>query len=245
MKREGLLIFAFAFILLSITGISAGSLGIFEQDSTISLHQTCDNCTFVNLTSVKLPNGTILNIDALMTKINFDYNYSFSSTDLDGDYKYNTCGNPDGIIVCENIDFIVNKLGEEFTTGKALTYILLTIFVFVLFVFVLWLNIIIPFHNVKNSKGNVIMITKSKYWKIALINVTFGLFNWFLNLLVNISDKLISGFSAYYNMLSFVSEVSIKMAWPVFIVTLVWFFYNWIVDTNLNKIIKQWGEAFE
>ncbi len=238
------IIFILAFVIM-LGSISASSLGIFSQDSTISLHQICDNCTFVNLTSIKFPNGSLRAFNKAMTKVNQDYNFSFSATNSLGDYKYNTCGDSDGVIVCENIDFTINKLGEELTGAKTGLYIMLTIFVFGLFVFSFWLNMVIPLSNQVDEKGNMIFITRKKYIKIALVPVTYSLFAWFLNLILTISDKLISGFGIYYAMFSFFTQSFIALIYPVFILTLVWFFWNFFRDMKWSKQIQRWGRVVE
>jgi len=243
MKKGVLTLFIFAVFLFSLTSISAGSLGRFTQDTTISLHQVCDNCTFVNLTSISFPNGSTLIINREMNKSLNDYNYSFSDTSLSGLYIYNTCGDQDGPLVCENIEFTVNKLGEELTTGRAIIYILLTLFIFLLFLFTFYINIILPSGNQRNGRGQITKIIRLKYIKIMLIPVTFALFNWFLNLLLSISNNLIDKFEIYNGMISWLFSVSISLSWPVFVVCLVWFGFVLLRDFKWNEQIKRWGKV--
>lgn len=242
MKEGVSTLFIFA-IIFSLTLISSSTLGIFEQDSTISLHQVCDNCSFVNLTSVTFPNGTIESIEANMTKIGQDYNFSFSNTGIPGLYIYNTCGDQDGILQCENIDFTINKLGEELTTGRGLVYILLTLLMFVLFCFALGINIILPFENERNFRGQITKIIRWKYVKIMMIPVTYGLFVWFLNLLLNISNSLIDKFDIYNAMISFLFSTFISLSWAVFVVCLVWVIFVFIRDLGWREQIKKFGKV--
>ena len=236
------MLFLFA-ILFSFTLISAGSLGRFTQDTTISLHQICDNCTFVNITSISFPNGSILIINREMNKSLNDYNFSFSDTSSPGLYIYNTCGDQDGPLVCENIEFDINKLGEELTTGRAIIYLILTFFIFLLFVFTLYINIILPSGNQKNSKGQITGIIRLKYVKIMLVPVTFALFNWFLNLLLSISNNLVDKFEIYNGMISWLFSVSISLSWPVFVVSLIWVIFVLLRDFKWNEQIKKWGKV--
>jgi len=93
-KKIKLAIFC-AILFIGLLGIGssliASDLGVFKINSTIQLYQSCENCTFVNLSSVKLPNGSVLFYNLEMTKNAQDYNYSFNSTDLLGEYMYNVC----------------------------------------------------------------------------------------------------------------------------------------------------------
>lgn len=115
-------------LLVNIILVSAVSdLGTFKQGNCIELFQTCDNCTFVNLTSVKYPNASIGKFDFTMSKFGVDYNYSFCGTSLIGDYLYNVCGDKDGILTCENINFNITPSGSE---GNQAFYIVIILLVY-------------------------------------------------------------------------------------------------------------------
>lgn len=245
MKKRGYVVLTLmlAFILMLQIVSSAEPLGIFTQDSTISLHQICNNCTSVNVTSMTFPNGTLRKMNLSMSKDGEDYNLSFSDTQSIGDYRYNTCGDLDGIRTCENIAFTINRTGEELTEARSSLYILLTVMVFILFIALLFFNIIIPYKNKTDVRGDVIRIVRAKYLKIALIPITHAVFNWFLNLLISISRNLITGLDIYFGMISFVFNVSMALVYVVWVFCLIWFFFNWIRDFNFSGQIKKFGRA--
>lgn len=54
-------------------------LGKFNKNSNVNLIQTCDNCSFVNITSVINPNGTIILNNVKMAKSGTDYNFTLNS----------------------------------------------------------------------------------------------------------------------------------------------------------------------
>jgi len=230
-------------LILMLQIVSAEPLGIFTQGSTISLHQICNNCTSVNVTSITFPNGTLRKLNSSMSRDGEDYNLSFSDTQSIGDYRYNTCGDLDGIRTCENIPFTINRTGEELTGARSNLYILLTVMVFILFIALLWFNIAIPYRNKANAKGDVIRIVRAKYLKIALIPITHAIFNWFLNLLLSISNNLITGLDIYFGMISFVFNLSLLIVYPVWVFCFVWFFFNLIRDYKWNEKIKKFGRA--
>lgn len=245
MKKSVLILSILVIFLLMSINISVGFLGYFPQNSNISLHQVCDNCTFVNLTSISFPNGSIQSFNIEMIKTINDYTYFFFDTNLIGPYSYNTCGDQDGILVCENIPFIINPLGEELTTGRGIIYILLTVIIFLLFLFLLYVNLALPMKNETDNRGRVVRIVKKKYIKIGLIPITYTVFIWFLNLLVGISTNLISGFDIYLGMIDFVFFLFMRLSYIIWVVCLVWFMYNWLRDLNWNKQIKKFGRVIK
>ena len=103
--------------LLFILGIYSASaevqnLGTFKQYSCVQIVQSCSNCSYVNLTSILLPNGVVSNINQKMTKNGFIYNYTYCSTSQLGQYIPTTCGDVDSIDTCVSYNF------EITTTGK-------------------------------------------------------------------------------------------------------------------------------
>lgn len=107
-------------LLLCVLTISAESnpcgndgsfLGTFKQGSIINLIQTCDSCTYVNISSVTYPDSTKEIINSEMTKSGTDYNYSFNGTTLLGCYSYSVYGDKGGTLTSEVISFQVTPSG--------------------------------------------------------------------------------------------------------------------------------------
>ena len=113
-----------------ITLTSAESnLGTFKQNDCISLYQLCDNCTYVNITSITYPNSTLTSINEAMTKVGVDYNYTFCTSVL-GDYSYKVCGDKDGAFQCEVINFNLTPTGDNRGFGIFLILIFASIIMF-------------------------------------------------------------------------------------------------------------------
>jgi len=89
-----------------------GSLGTFRQSDCIELYQYCDDCTYVNLTTIQYPNGTIQIFNEEMTKNDIDYNYTFCSTLELGDYSYTVKGDKGGAVSTERLSFEVTPSGQ-------------------------------------------------------------------------------------------------------------------------------------
>ena len=115
-NRAGLklmLLFSLVILLLSFT-IATESLGVFKQDETVRLLQTCSICNYVTLDSIKLPNSTLLIINQNMTKSGSSFYYDFSATDLLGEYIYNTWfGN-----YTAPVSFEITTTGEQYSQSQ-------------------------------------------------------------------------------------------------------------------------------
>lgn len=93
------------------------SLGTFKQDSCISLIQTCDNCSYVNI-SIYYNSSTIL-LNKEMTKQDTIYNYTFCNTSLLGEYIYMTKGDPNGIVFTSPVNFFITTTGYQINSSQS------------------------------------------------------------------------------------------------------------------------------
>lgn len=118
-------------LLFFMSSVSA-EIDPVEQNQCASLYQLCDNCTYVNLSSVIFPDNSILNINSAMTKSGVDYNYTFCQTSQIGEYIYNVCGDKDGQFICENLTFKVTPSGFNLTIGYYFLIIILSIGIIIL-----------------------------------------------------------------------------------------------------------------
>lgn len=109
-----------ALVLVSLGSVSAESnpcgndgsfLGTFKQGTTINLVQTCDTCTYVNLSSITYPDSTKQSLNSVMTKSGTDYNYTFNSTASIGCYSYSVYGDKGGTLTGEVINFQITPSG--------------------------------------------------------------------------------------------------------------------------------------
>ena len=116
----------FFLILISVSLVSSSQLGTFKQYEDVTLYQMCDNCTYVNITTIKYPNSNILPIGENMVKAGEDYTYTFTAPDDIGDYQYTVCGDKDGVVVCEVIDFDITPSGFSGTLGFYFLILLLS-----------------------------------------------------------------------------------------------------------------------
>lgn len=148
--------------LLSV--VSAADLGPFKTDSCVPLYQLCDTCTFINVTSVIVP-GDVIVLNANMTNWGFDYTYEYCNTSINGAYKYNVCGDKDGSINCEDIDFFVNPTGSYLTISQM--FILLFIFI------IICSMLVFALYGINNSMKAVWQIFYVCSFYILLFSLSF------------------------------------------------------------------------
>ena len=130
MKRNIILIFLLVIMLPQV--LSETELGTFKQNQGITLYQLCSNCSYVNITSIKYPNGTIETIGLHMTKNGEDYTYSFNKAFYIGEYQYTVCGDKEGEPKCEVIKFDVTPSGLLGTLGFYILILVLSIGIIIL-----------------------------------------------------------------------------------------------------------------
>ncbi len=87
-----------------------------EIDVETNLIQTCDTCTYNNISSITTPTTTIY-LNEVMTKQATTYNYSYTPTEI-GTYYYSTYGDKNGVIDVEDLCFEVSYNGESTNTTQ-------------------------------------------------------------------------------------------------------------------------------
>ncbi len=215
----------------------------FTQDTQIDLIQKCPSCSYVNITSITYPNGTVfLNED--MTQTNINFNYTLPDSSQVGVISYGTIGDKNGASPpnYEELCVRITKTGQTFETPESLTYFILAFGVLLLFLLSFYFLIATPYENEVNKKGAVIKITKLKYVKLGLILLTWVLFTWFLNILIGLSDNFVS-LTMYYGFFGFIFQTMNNLAIPLGLVILVISIFEIIRDADLYENIKKLGSA--
>lgn len=209
------------FILLCLLNINLvlsfqESLGIFKQDTCISLTQTCDNCTAVNITSIIDPNSVKLYTDLQMTKQGTDYNYTFCNTSSTGIYIYNTLGNPNGVMVVQPVNFEITFNGYEKPTG--IVVVMFSIFFLIL---LLSLTYIIIY-----SLGHAVTLD----FDIIDASYNYGLFFVLVGLLL--LEKVYLGNSQIESFLNLSIDIGI---WTNLVLPTFYFFLTLTMGTILKR----------
>jgi len=170
LRKNIAVLFLFLFMFSFVVGYQE-ELGVGKQDDCISLVQTCTTCDYVTMDSVVLPNKTIIQIATNMTQNGNTFNYTFCSTDVVGDYIYNTYfGN-----FTAPVSFGITYTGDEITLQSGAFY---SIALLVLgFIFFILLGLIgkLPSSNTRDESGAILQINQLKHLRKVL-----WIFEWLL-----------------------------------------------------------------
>lgn len=104
-----------------------GDIGLVKQFDCIDLYNYCPTCSYINLTAIQYPNGSMNTMNLDMTKTDNNYQYEFCGTSLLGEHSYTTCGDKAGILTCEDISFEVTPSGFSGTLGFFVLILILSL----------------------------------------------------------------------------------------------------------------------
>lgn len=239
MKKLILIIIGIFFITFISSSIY---LDPVSKNDCVELAQTCENCTFVYLTKITFPNETIIYPNSPMTKNDVNYNYTFCTTDILGDYSYTVKGDKNGVNRTEEGYFTVNPLGVSLGTDKSILYGVLLFFMFIINIFVLYVIFSLSLENYKNNYDEPIGISIKKYTKIFLIGIFYALVILTLNLANSVANSLT--LSTFAGIIGGMFEIMIRGAWVWTVIIMIWIFITMWKDNQLIKEIKlRLGEA--
>lgn len=222
-----------------------------NQDYTFNVHviNKSNGVPIVSATSCYFhlynsTGGHLLELEDSSVSHKFDYDFTVKGANFTkGFYQVkiqcNSTTNEGGV---NEMEFEVNNLGKETGIAESILYVALTIAVLLLFGVALYVNIIIPWGDLRNEIGELIFIGKMKYFKVGMILVTYGLFVWLLNLLVGISDNFLS-LTMYYGFFSFIFTIFMVLSPYVFIVVFILSIALLIRDKMLKNIIMKFGKV--
>lgn len=105
------LLFVLAICLQMASAIS--NLPPVKQGQCTQLIQTCDNCSYVNLTTYQNVNGNILNINKPMQQLApSSFNYTWCNNTAVGTVIYCASGNPDGLTTTQCTSYDITPNGQ-------------------------------------------------------------------------------------------------------------------------------------
>jgi len=112
------LILGVVFLFVMISGVSAlDSLGTYKQNNDVRITQVCSDATYINISSISYPNGTIAVSGIEMTSAGSgEYYYDFNQTSALG--KYHVRGISDGCEETFATYFEVTLSGKDPASGN-------------------------------------------------------------------------------------------------------------------------------
>ena len=178
MNRLFLYLLCFIIISASIYSVSSEVQTLPDGVKTsqcVMLPQIYANSSWQNITTIQLPDKSLININARMTLLSPGFfNYSFCNTSTNGNYIVNGIGDVDGVPTTWNYMFVVNPLGKVLTNSQAILYFLIFIIAFILFIGSVVLAVYLPSDNKRNEMtGYVIAVSNIKYVKIFMYATSY------------------------------------------------------------------------
>ena len=243
--KKILLIIIMSIFLISIASAEIQTLGVFKQNTNITLIQICGTCTFNTINSVLYPNSSIALSNISMTKdgtfYSFVLNNSFTLTN--GDYIVNGFGDLGGTNTSWSYNFEITATGFHLETSDSLIYIVILIATFILFLSFLYPAITLPYSNRINEEGSITKIIKLKYLKLLSIWFSFGFMMWFLQTLNILSTSFIKiDYLSNFITRIFTYTQGLSVGFTFLILTII-IIAIW-KDILWNEQIKKHGKAF-
>jgi len=221
-------------IILLLASMISASPGTYKQNTNITLIQTCDDCTFNNITTIVLGNKTVLNINEAMTQGSGNvYSWILISnhTSSLGIYTINGIGDDSsGANWVYTIE--VTPSGKSTTTGNSLLLILSIGFFLILG--------ILSFFGFYKSSGNL-GISLPVRWTFFIFGFIFFLTS--INLIsATIPDALVN--ENVVGFFDFFASVSFLLFWFAFgLLAIMWFltFFQTILIKKNQRNFQKYG----
>jgi len=120
MKKAMLFIFLIAILIIPVFALSDQDCTKFtdpvEKNVSMDLIQVCTACTYVNLVSIELPNGTSVFYNTAMVENDIHYSLAYSPQ-YEGRYYFSVKGDKDGSVETECFYFDVTNNGRPSPSG--------------------------------------------------------------------------------------------------------------------------------
>lgn len=242
-KNKPILLLTLLFLILAMqfgssqaTCEGSGYMGKFQQDSNVTITQTCPTCTFINI--------TVSDPDSIIVFNNTAMNFSNSIFTFDGN---STISSKLGIYFVQGISnldnpfkscYIVTNIATELTIQESIIYIILTISVFLMFLLCFWGGVGLPARNRRNELGRVISVEIMKYPKLGCMFLSYAFFTWFINILLTISVNFVT-LSQYEGFFTMIFNFLLAGLYAFFVATVVIFFILAARDLKLQDFLTR------
>lgn len=218
---------------------------IFAQDQDANLKFSCTNengypceSTYACNITVQYPNGTLLIDNQEATRNPSYYNITLPDTSTLGFHQYQSfCHNATKAGTSDELYFLVNLTGEEFTTGKAVLYIFVLIISVVGFLLVLYGAIRLPWDNRRDDEGMVVSMNDLKYVKLFLWFFAYIMLLFISFLTANVTKFLQMGVASGF--FDFVHLFLLVFTFPIFVIVVVTGIVRFFNDKKTYALIER------
>lgn len=221
-----------------IAGASAlDNQGIGAEGENFTFVQTCDDATWITLSTLQFPDRTTQVINTNMTSVGGKaFQYNFSNLTIG---RHDVTGISDGCSRTFATYFEVTPEGVSFSTGNAIIYGFLLFFLLVLNFFLFYVISGLTLQNERDeATGEIIQINVRKYLKIVLIGISYGLVLLTINLM-NALALSVGQLTQFSGIISGLFSILLRLAWPWTIGIIVWIILVILQDSKFRKVIEE------
>ena len=221
-----------------ISMASAYDLGTVKQNTCIDLYQWCNDCTYVNVTSVQLANKTITYLNVAMTENGYDYTYNYCNNSLLGDYFYTVCSDTSATNKCATFSYGVTGTGQEFSLQRMWLSLGMLGLVVLLFITNLIVIPLLPNKDNTDEEGTLISINKLKYIRPILYVTAYLLLMSIIFIGSNLSLAYL-GTTLLGNLLYKIFYIMAAIMPLMLVLWFIYIFYNIFQDKQMKDYIER------
>lgn len=240
-KKILLFLFVTMCILQIVTAeidLTNGGKSALKKETCVELQQTCDNCTYVNLTSVTYPNSTSVYFNKAMTKNGVKYNYSFCDTTPIGSYLFSVLGDKNGVADTEEGKFEITYTGDSLNTQKSILYVALLAVLVFFFILIIYFTGKLPSSETRNEEGALIDINNLKYFGSVLLFADWMILIAIFYITSNLAFAYL-GEVLFAKILFTFFRICFVLTLPLVVIWFIWIFYQIFKDKKLKRMISK------
>ena len=238
MNKHLILVFIGMF-LISLSFVSAESIGTFKQGTTINITNYCQDggCTGIDLISIKYPNGTTEIVNQAMTMNGQEGFYEWSNTNDLGTYYYKTTGS-NGITNEDSFD--VTPDGKKNNLVQFYVRLFLILFSISLIILIQWNRKRINYEQWYSKMATQYQEKNLFKWGLSALGYNLMKNSYIFSYLIGLFGMLVlTEITLLFNITSALSLMKIMLAlysWAALAVVIVFFsqvqewFKGWIKD---------------
>lgn len=196
--------------------------------------RTISNSTQVNISTIELPNNTILFPNRNMNVTGKTWNYTFCGTDTIGNYVYDFNDLEGNVFVN---DFDVSYRGDSLDGPKATLYsVMLGIFVGLWFL-ILFYTTKLPDGNTDLDDDGLMQVSKLKYLRHALFGVLWTLSMVILFISSNLALAYLQ-FQMFSTILFALFQLMMWLSIPGIFLWFAWIFWTLTTDKKIERYLN-------
>ena len=239
-------ILMFAIFGMFFISLASASTCIFhELDTEINFTVTCENgensdgyCSASAFCPINIidPSSNVIVSGENMTDYGTIFAYNFTTNQTG---RYSIAGFCRDGELQKKIDTCIQVTpnGEEFTNGKAISYIGFILILFVIFGLSLYGSLVIPWKHVRTEEGYIIGINEMRYVKLTLWALNYILLMFLFGLSYKFFREAgIDGFTQFFN---WAYQIMLAFIYPTMIATIIFMVMAFLASKRLRQQLER------